>query len=102
MDRSSQSYRPICSDKEVTGFFRIMDAFFRFSEKHFWIQVTVNRILVVSRYSITALWRETLESNGSRTEVLTNPTKNVYCRQLLCCHCQPKSLPAAKDPVFVN
>jgi hypothetical protein len=55
-----------------------MDAFFRFLDKRFWIQVTVNRILVLSPCSVKELWRATLKSVGSRAGVLTILTKKIY------------------------
>jgi len=67
-----------CDDEASTDFFRIMDVFFRFLDKDLWIQVTVERILALSPCSVKELWRATLKSVGSRTGVLTIPTKKIY------------------------
>jgi hypothetical protein len=69
-----------------------MDVFFRFSDKPFWIQVTVRQILMLRPCSVKELWLVTLKFVGIRNGVLTIPTKNIYCRQLLCC----------QDPIAIN
>ena len=75
MDSEHPASCPVVTTKRVADFFRIMDAFFRFSDKCFWIRVAVSRILVLSPCSVKEIWRATLKSVGSRTGVLTISTK---------------------------